>query len=36
MTFTPGSGYRKFDPPEFDLKLGSYWDVNRIKLDKRG
>lgn len=35
MTFTPGSGYRKFEPAEFDLEIGSFWDVSEIKRRKR-
>lgn len=25
MTFYPGSGFDRFDPPEWDVKAGTYW-----------
>lgn len=27
MTFTPGSGYERFNPPEYDEKLGRLWKL---------
>jgi hypothetical protein len=35
MTFTPGSGYRKFEPPEFDMEIGSYWNIAGMKGERR-
>lgn len=28
MTFTPGSGYERFEPPEYDEKLGRLWSIS--------
>ena len=28
LTHYPAAGFGKFDPPEFDLEMGSYWNVS--------
>lgn len=33
MTFTPGSGLGKFEPDEWDYKLGSMWDIKGIQVE---
>ena len=33
MTFTPASGMMKFDPDEWDYKLGALWDSNASQAD---
>ena len=27
LTHYPAAGFGRFDPPSFDLELGSHWDV---------
>jgi hypothetical protein len=33
MTFTPTSGMMRFDPDEWDYKLGAMWDINAKQID---
>lgn len=34
MTFTPASGMMKFDPDEWDYKLGSMWDIHNEQISR--
>lgn len=31
MTFTPGAGLEKFDPPEYDRRLGALWEIGQSR-----
>lgn len=33
MTFTNGAGFNKIKPREFDLELGSYLNIEKIKTN---
>lgn len=35
MTFTPGSGMIRFDPDEWDYRLGNLWDIHSSQCDNR-
>ncbi len=34
MTFTPASGMMKFEPDEWDYRLGQLWDIHSQQIDK--
>lgn len=34
MTFTPASGMMKFDPDDWDYRLGSLWDIHTRQIDQ--
>lgn len=34
MTFTPASGIMKFEPDEWDYKLGQLWDIHAKQVDQ--
>ncbi len=34
MTFTPANGNDKYDPDEWDYRLGALWDIHSIQIDR--